>query len=149
MDPIIQANPEQKQSPKFVLVGILLLAAVGLGGYIYMTPGTSKTVEQDGYTQKEAVEYVKTSATNAVAANSVNISGCAPDVKVAQVNMGDALEFNNPDRIGHTIWFSPDQTYLIPLQSKVSIKLNFLKFPGVVDYMCDSKFVGQVFITNK
>lgn len=133
---------------KKVIVLIILLVLVGVLG-LFLKQNRKNFLNETSkvdLSQEERKVRVDKVTETAVATKVIDISGCKANPGTAEFKLGETVEFNNNDRIGHTIWFNPEHIYFIPLQSKVKVDLGFYKFPGVRKYMCDSEWAGFVVI---
>lgn len=100
-------------------------------------PGENATNDE----RREHMDKVLKEAKNG---NTLNISGCTPDIVALRVKQGGKLTLVNKDPVNHSIVIDQDHSYSVPANSNTEITVDFGRGAGLYGYGCDrsGKAVG-------
>lgn len=155
---------------KFLEVGIVILSVLAffLGFLIYKTQ--NYTLKIKPYFQKFSktpspspnqvlspldtpkqddpegikIAYAKLISENVKIVDYLDIKSCQPSNLVTRLKQNSKFTIKNTDNTAHILVIDPERVYSISANSKIEIKVDFGKGPGIYGFGCDrsNKSVG-------
>jgi hypothetical protein len=150
-----QQIDSQAKGNKGVVIGIIV-AVVALAIFAYYWSTTERTSSSgvrgpsaDSLVEspiQEKIEFLNTVREEAATTTTITLTNCKADPEIAKFKMGSTIVFSNKDALDRMISFTPQHSFKVPANGKLSVKFNFFALPGIRKYTCNQAPSGVVSI---